>query len=145
MPGKKGNKNGTVLKDEQIRQIAFKEYCDHIASGRSKLTWRFRNPAYQDFHCCWRTMERYIKENPLEFQAIHRERAEVDSYYHWESVVAASATGENEKANTASLQMIMRNRFSWDKKEEAAAEEIKEKLDNFCKSWERARKDQSDS
>lgn len=136
----KGNKSGIALKDKEIRKIAFKEYCDHIASGRSKKTWRFRNPLYKDYHCCWRTMERYMKENPTEFQLIHREKAEIDGYYYWETVVADSAVGNNEKANTASLQMIMRNKFGWDKKEENTAEEIKEKLDHFCKSWDEARK-----
>ena len=33
----------------------------------------------------------------------------------WEKVVQESANGKNRKANTASLQMWMRNRFKWDR------------------------------
>lgn len=128
----KGNKNRVALKEPEIRQIAFKQYCDHIASGKAKQSWRFRHPDYPNYFCTWETMDTYIKENNAEFPSIQREAALIDGYYHWEQIVADSATGVNEKANTASLQMIMRNKFKWDKQE--VAEQGKCSADDILKA-----------
>lgn len=42
--------------------------------------------------------------------------AEAERYKLWFTNVSESALGTNKDANTASLQMIMRNMFGWDKR-----------------------------
>jgi hypothetical protein len=109
-----GNENGTKLKDEDVRQQAYSQYCEHLAKGKSKRSWYFEHPTLT---CTWETMEKYI-ENKTEFDPNKKKVAECRGFGTWEKIVEDSATGVNEKANTASLQMVMRNKFGWDKKEE---------------------------
>jgi hypothetical protein len=113
-----GNKFGLAIKDPQTRQEAYKEYCEHLAKGKSKRSWRCHIPGV---HCTWETMEKYIR-NAEEFDPIHKQIAEIDGYCLWEDIVSDSARGTNKDANTASLQMVMRNKFGWDKKEEGEKE-----------------------
>jgi len=131
----KGNKNRVALKDPEIRQIAYHQYCDHIASGFSKMSWRFRHADYPDYNCTWETMDKYMADNPIEFPPIHFQKAMTDSFQHWEKVIAEGATGENPDVNPACLQMIMRNRFKWDKIDHehiatCAADKILERINN---------------
>lgn len=109
-----GNENGVKLKDPDIRQEAYRQYCAHIAKGKSKRSFVFRHP---DFSCHWQTLESYIKDK-TEFDPLQMELALCDGYYRWEQVVEDSAEGHNKDANTASLQMLMRNKFGWDKQED---------------------------
>ena len=54
------------------------------------------------------------------FDPIQIESAKSKGYNLWEQVVEDSAEGKNKDANTASLQMLMRNKFSWDKEEKGS-------------------------
>lgn len=110
----KGNKFGTKLKDPAIRQRAYREYCDHIADGKSKKAWHFR---HKDLTCTWQTMEKYIKENPNEFNPIHKEIAESMSLDKWETRGLNMMLGKIKKCQPAIYQMFMRNKFGWDKEE----------------------------
>lgn len=125
-----GNKKALKLKDPDVRQEAFRQYCAHIESGLSKENFVFEHP---QLDCCYKTMESYIKENPMEFPAIKKEIAWAKGFQKLEQVCIDSATGANKDACTASLQMIMRNKYKWDKPEAAesgksAADEILEKI-----------------
>lgn len=111
-----GNQNGLALKNPSIRQKAYQSFCAHRAKGKDVKSWWYEDK--EGNKCTWMTMLTYMKDNPMEFEPIHREIAESKGYEHWENVVAESAIGKNKKANTASLQMIMRNKYGWDKKEE---------------------------
>ena len=124
-----GNKHGLKLKSPEIRQLAYKQYCEHLAKGKTKRSWRFRHPEHS---CTWETMEKYIKDE-TEFDPIHKEEALADGLYLWEEVVEESAKGINKDANTASLQMIMRNKFGWDKEDKSAnfSPQDLEKLSEF--------------
>jgi hypothetical protein len=106
-----GNKYGVKLKDPAMRQRAYKAYCEWRAKGKSKRSFRFQEGKCK---CIWETLESYLKDED-EFDPIHMKYAEAEGFGHWEQIVEDSATGVNEKANTASLQMIMRNKYSWDK------------------------------
>ena len=99
------NKNGVKLKDPDIRQTAYLQYCEHLAKGKSKKSWYFEHP---EFRCTWETLEKYL-DNEVEFDPIHKKISEAKGYAHWEAVVEDSAVGKNQQANTASLQMLMRN------------------------------------
>ena len=110
-----GNKNGVKIKDKKMRQRAYKAYCDWIAKGWSSRSFRFQEGKIK---CCGKTMESYIKDE-TEFPPIHREFADAAGFHEWEKVVSDSAKGINKDANTASLQMIMRNKYDWDKTEKS--------------------------
>jgi hypothetical protein len=113
MGAPEGNKSGIKLKDPEIRQLAYQQFCDHIAHGLSKKSWYFIHPSLS---CTYETIEKYIKDE-VEFDPIHKKIAEAKGFGYWEGVVHSSATGQNKDANTASLQMVMRNKFDWDKVE----------------------------
>lgn len=125
MAGTIGNQNGVKLKDPDIRQMAYKDYCKHIATGNSKDSWYFE---HEQLTCTAQTFDKYLKDE-LEFNPIHKQIANAKGYQHWERIVHGSADGSNKEANTASLQMVMRNKFSWDKKDNDAQESSKEILE----------------
>ena len=106
------NDNATKLKDDELKVEAYESFCNHIASGHSVESWYFDHP---DLTITYKTMLKYIKDYPSVFQPEKKEIALAKSLKHWEGVVHASANGENTKASTASLQMLMRNKFGWDK------------------------------
>ena len=124
MAAPKGNNYNTALKDLDMRKRAYLKYCDWIALGKSKKSFYFEEG---ECTCTWEAMERYIKEDPEEYDPIQMKAAMAKGYALWEGHVEESATGLNEKANTASLQMKMRNRFGWDKKDQKTEDEDDDK------------------
>jgi hypothetical protein len=128
--GIKGNKNGVKLKDPDVRQEAYRQYCQHIASGESKESWVFRHP---HFTCTHQTMEKYIHESPIEFPPIHKQIAESLSFLHWTGLGKQMMLGKIEKCQPAIFQMFMRNKFGWDKEDmnqvvECAADKVLEMI-----------------
>ena len=109
----KGNQNGVKLKDPAVRQLAYKQYCAWLALGKSWLSFTF---VHEFLMCTGETIESYIKLYPDEFPPIQKEIAFKQGYAKWEEITEDSAIGKNKDANTASLQMVMRNKFKWDKK-----------------------------
>ena len=59
-PPPPGNKRGTKLKDPNIRQQAYEQYCAHLAKGKSKRSWCFEHP---ELTCTWETMEKYLEDS----------------------------------------------------------------------------------
>lgn len=114
MVAPKGNKFGQALKDPEMRQRAYQSFCDHLAKGKAIKSWYFIEG---DCACVWATMLEYIKDKE-EFDPIQKEIALSQGYNKWESIAEESANGKNKQANTASLQMVMRNKFGWDKPED---------------------------
>jgi len=111
--GPPGNKNRVALKSPDIRQKAYTDFCNHIAKGKSIKSWWYED---ENCSCTWETMLKYLKDTS-EFEPIKRQIAEAKGLLYWENVVEASATGKNKDASTASLQMVMRNKYGWDKDE----------------------------
>lgn len=109
--GMKGNTNGTKLKLPEIRQEAYQQYCAHLAKGKCQESFHFDHP---EFTVSYKTMNKYILENPSEFPAIKKEIAETKSFAHWENIIDEMIHG-TKKAETALIQMVMRNKFGWDK------------------------------
>ena len=107
-----GNQNGVKLKAPDVRQEAYKQYCAHIASGESKESFVFRHP---ELSCTYKTMDKYILNNPMEFPALHKEMAESESFNHWCTLGKKMMLGQVEKCQPAIFQMFMRNKFGWDK------------------------------
>ena len=112
-----GNQFGVALKDPQIRQKAFKSFCDHLSTGKSVKSWYYEDEL--DNLCCWETMVSYINKFPHEFQSIKKKVAETKGFKHWEKVVEDVASGKNREGNVAALQMLMRNKYGWDKIEQS--------------------------
>lgn len=128
--GQPNNNNGTKLKDADVRQEAYRQYCEYLASGRSKEGWVFEHP---QLTCTFKTMEKYISECPFEFPIIHKNIAEAKSYKAWELRGTDMLDGKQEKCQPAIYQMFMRNKFGWDKDSidevaECAADKILERL-----------------
>lgn len=117
-PPPPGNKRGTKLKDPDVRQEAYKSYCEHLAKGKSKRSWFFEHP---ELTCTYQTMEDYIKDE-REFSPIHMQTAMSKGYARWEQIVEDGAEGINQNVNPACLQMVMRNKFGWDKQREGNSE-----------------------
>ena len=118
-----GNTYRTALKDPEIRQEAYESYCEHISKGLSRRTWSFKKHGCK---CGPETMSKYIKDEK-EFDPVHIEVAMAEGQAIWERRVIESALGTNKNANTASLQMFMRNTYGWDKPEKDDKEEDKKK------------------
>lgn len=108
----KGNKNAVKLPTEDLKKEAYQDYCDHIASGKSKEGWRYKDK--EKLLCTYKTMENWIKEDPVVFPAINKELSECDSFSVWEAKGMSMMEGEAE-AQPALYQMFMRNKFGWDK------------------------------
>lgn len=112
-----GNKYGVKLKDPDVRQEAFRQYCDHLASGFPKEAFFFDHPTHS---VCWKTVERYIAENPSEFPAILVERAKAARYKHWLVEGQTLMRGGYKGGSPTVWQTCMRNifkNFGWDKEE----------------------------
>lgn len=110
-----GNQNAKKLVDHDIKQQAYKQYCEHLAKGKTKKSWFFKHP---ELTCTAETFEKYL-EDEIEFDPVHLQVAYCQGYQKWEGVLEDGATGENEKVNPACLQMIMRNKYGWDKPQPA--------------------------
>lgn len=108
------NQNGVILKDADVRQDAYLDYCHHLSQGKGKKGWFYDK---NGFRCSWETMEKYIKDT-VEFDPLHKIKAESKGFQDLEQIVIDSAKGKNKEANTATLQMLMRNKYGWDKPEQ---------------------------
>lgn len=129
-----GNNNGTILKEPEARQAAFKDFCRHLAEGYPIKAWSFRQEPYR---CSWATMLRYIKENPSEFDTFLKEEAEANSYKKWFGKGVNLSDG-NVKGNPSpqTWATIMRNMFGWDKEEKDPIYRHESDMDKVLKKWE---------
>lgn len=111
MPAPYGNQNAKKLDTPELRKLAYDSYCDHIAKGKDKTSWYLEEPV----ELTWDTIEKYIKNDPVEFDPIKKRIAEAKGFAIWEQIVEDSAIGRNKEHNTATLQMKMRCKFGWDR------------------------------
>ena len=112
-PPPKGNKWGIKIKDPETRQKAYESFCAHLAKGKNVKSWWYED---DEVVCSYQTMLSYIKDE-AEFSPLKKLIAESQGYNKWENIAEQSADGTNKNANTASLQMVMRNKFGWDKEQ----------------------------
>jgi hypothetical protein len=109
-----GNQYAKKLSTLELKKEAFAQYLAHLSKGKSKKSWWFDHP---DLTLTWETMDKYIRDEPDIFDPLQIVQAKSKGYQIWEQVVEDSARGDNKDANTASLQMLMRNKFGWDKED----------------------------
>ncbi|MFP3859249.1 MAG: hypothetical protein ACLFUW_00355 [Bacteroidales bacterium] len=129
---KRGNKYGTKLKLPEIRQMAYMQYCEWIASGKPRKAWSFEHPQYT---CSYRTMDKYIIEHPDEFLPIHKEIAHCKAYAKWFDEGVEMMKGKKEKCQPAIYQMVMRNMFDWDKENSSEKETTQPLIKMIAKKW----------
>lgn len=110
----KGNKYGLKLKDPDVRQEAYEAYCAWLARGKTHKSFTF---VKDNLSCTSETIKKYIKDNPSEFDPIKEKIAYSKGLELWEEFCEKSAQ-KKEKHDTASLNMIMRNKYGWDKRDE---------------------------
>lgn len=113
----KGNLNAVKIKDADVQRIAYENYCEWIASGKGQRGWVFdyKNEAGEDKFILWQTMERYIELFPSVCPPENKIRAENLGYQSWEQRGTDMMVGKIEKCQPAIYQMMMRNKYSWDK------------------------------
>lgn len=139
------NKFGLKLKASDVRQEAYEQYCAHIASGYPKEAFHFEHPVHS---VCWKTMDRYIKENPSEFPAFKMQKAKSKRYMHWLDKGQRLMEGGFKNGSPVVWQTIMRNIFKdegWDRQDISLTTEKQQALDTFCDSWEKARRERHES
>ncbi len=108
-------------KDPQVVVKAIHKFLEWLAMGKAVKSFAYKDEI--DI-CSWETVVSYmedkefLKEHGLESLPEHKAHSKSIGYQIWETECERSAKGENEKSNTASLQMIMRNKYGWDKRKE---------------------------
>ena len=128
----KGNKCGIKLKIPHIRQEAYTQYCEWIGKGKPKKAWSFE---HDEFTCSYRTMDKYIEQNPDEFPAIKKEIAQAKSYNHWIEIGINMMNGKVAKCQPALYQMFMRNMFGWDKEKDGHKETNRPLVQVLAEKW----------
>lgn len=131
MSAPKGNEFNKKLTSHTLKLQAYEQYLAHLAKGKSKRSWYFEHP---NLTLTWETMEKYIAAEPEVFDPIKKQVAWTKGYQHWEEVAELSAKGEN-KANTPSLQMVMRNKYGWDKSEEDIKDSVEPLIKKLAQTW----------
>lgn len=114
MAGSIGNQNAKKLLNKEIKEKVYKSYCDWIAKGKRLDTWRYKD---ENITLVYKTLKKYLKDE-MEFPPIHKDYAFAEGYAYWEEICDKGAINETN-VNTAALQMIMRNKYGWDKKQES--------------------------
>lgn len=116
-PAPEGNKRATKLKDPDVRQEAYRQFCEHIASGWPVEAFFFDHPMHS---VCWRTMLRYINESPGEFQPILMDKAKSARYKYWLGEGKNLMVGKYKRGSPVVWQTCMRNIFKdvgWDREQ----------------------------
>lgn len=129
----KGNQNAKKLKTPEIRKEAYRQYCEWISKGETKEAWVFEHSALS---LTSKTMEKYIKENPVDFPPIHKEIAEAKGYFHWLELGKKMMLGMLDKCSPAIYQMFMRNKFGWDKEDKTGTNSYQPLVEKLLEYWE---------
>lgn len=113
-PPQPGNKHATILKDPEIRQIAYRDFCNHISEGFPQECWSFEKGGYR---CSYQTILSYIKNDTIgEFDPILKEMSHSRAYKKLYGVGLNLMTGKIQ-GSPITWQVVMRNvnrRFGWD-------------------------------
>lgn len=129
----KNNTNAVKLKDDETKKEAYRQYCLHISQGRSKEAWKFAHPHDPLKSLTHKTIEKYIKNDPIVFPPILMDMAEADSFNIFEQIGMNLVRGDIKNGSPETWKTFMRNKFGWDKESvdevaECAADKILERL-----------------
>ena len=112
-----GNQNARKLHDPGVKQEAFEKYLAHLRSGMPKDAF-----AYETEDACvnHQMIDKMMADNPSEFPPHKRAAAENERYNNWLNRGLNMMDGKVPHCEPAIYQMMMRNMFKWDRKEEEA-------------------------
>lgn len=127
-----GNTYALKLNSLELKLEAYRQYCEHLALGKSKRSWCFEHPE-MTLTCI--SMDKYIEQEPDIFDPLQMEAAKTKGYKRWEQVVEDSADGTNKDANTASLQMLMRNKYRWDREDNVNKDTSEPLVKSMAERW----------
>jgi hypothetical protein len=118
-PPPPGNNWGTKLKDPKIRQKAYREYCEWIASGMPKQSFFYDDGEHS---VTWQTLDKYIEDNPAEFNPLLMQKARASRFTHWFGEGKKLMSGKYKGGSPVVWQTIMRNIFkdpdiAWDREQ----------------------------
>lgn len=126
------NKNRQKLTNEGMRKMAFDQYIDHLRKGYPKRTFVFRHPLAT---LTWKSMEKYIRDYPLELPSSHIEAAMAEGEQSWIVEGRQMMRGEMEgKTQPVIYQIMMRNIYKWDR-EESERTVVKSEAETLLKRW----------
>lgn len=114
MPAPLGNQNALKLTDDNLKKEAYRQYCEHIAAGNPKMSWAFIHPTEPLKSLTSKTMDKYIRENPVEFPAILKDVAKASCFGHYMEEGKKLMRGEYRHGSPVVWQTIMRNIFKSD-------------------------------
>src|SRR5690349_3834145 len=102
-----GNKNRQKLTNEGMRKHAFDQYIAHLSQGYPKRTFTFDHPLET---LTWKSMEKYIRDYPIELPASKVEAAMAKGEQAWIVEGRQMMRGEMEgKTQPVLFQIMMRN------------------------------------
>jgi len=128
-----GNKNAMKLNTPELRKEVFRQYCEWISHGWSRKSFVFDHP---DISITWETVEKYMRDFPEELNENDRKVAEAVALKYWESQGVAMMTGQMDKCEPAIYQMMMRNKFGWDKHESKREDTLETDVKTLLKRLE---------
>lgn len=96
------------------RQEAYLALCEHIRKGQPVDSFHFAKDGKK---LSGPRILDWVDERPHEFEYELFQANFAEGYAHWLNIVDSSALGKNQYANTASIQMRMRNTYGWEKKD----------------------------
>jgi hypothetical protein len=117
VPFAEGNQLAKKLTTSELKEEAYRQYCEHVAEGWPKESWYFEHP---DLTLTWQTMETYIKNEPDVFKSNLMNLAKAKRYRHWFGEGKTLMKGGYAHGSPVVWQTIMRNMFKeqkWDVKE----------------------------
>lgn len=157
MAAPKGNDHACKLKEPEMRTEAYNAYCEWIASGMPKEAFVYEA---EDWSVTFDTVEKYMKECPIDFPAHKMKAAMAKRYAYWfkkgQNLVAGRQEDIPKENRTnpspVTWSNIMRNMFKkdfgWDK-DEAAVVNIRTSsddiIDRITKGKTRTTEEQSES
>jgi hypothetical protein len=112
-----GNANRLKIKSEELQKVAFAIYCDWLAMGRDKkgFVCDYVDENGKEGSVTYQTIENYVKSQRFDLDPSQQERAECLGFARWETTGIQMMTGEMKNCQPAIYQMMMRNKYSWDK------------------------------
>jgi hypothetical protein len=127
-----GNQLAKKLTTAELKKEAYEQYCDWLRKGNPKRGWVFKHP---EMTLTFKTMDKYIRENPNDFPAITLEAAKAEGYMVWLNDGKKMMTGVIEKCQPAIYQMMMRNIWGWDKENHDDKETTEPLITTLSKMW----------
>lgn len=122
MAAELGNQYAVKLKDLETKIKVYEDYCKHIAKGKDKTRWYYED---EEISLVYETLTHYFENEPEVFETIKRKKSENKGFQKWEQYCEDAALGEKKDYSIPGLNMLMRNKYGWDKEEKESSKDEK--------------------